>query len=478
MTFYNNTDVLLNLLTNYVMKTTITLLVIMMSWSIYSQQPSTVVGGNPMLEQNHAPCIAEEQKQEFLTQIDKNVTLLREQGRFIEAKEQGNHPLFIWPVEQEDGFDYHSIWALTNYVDHDANFPNQIQDFECGTRSYDTTAGYNHTGYDIATWPFWWKQMELDQAINIAAADGQIVGKQDGNFDKNCSFNSDPLNGIAIQHSDGSRSLYFHFKDGGITDKEIGDTVVAGEFLGVIGSSGSSTGPHLHFEVFDSGNNLIDPTVGPCNGLNTDTWWEEPISYYNPGINAVLTHTNFPEFNTCPEVETTHESNQFEMGDTVTTAIYLRDQRPDTSVHLRTIRPDNTVQFEWDFDLVDSFNISWWGWQIPADMEGTWAWEATYMGETVTHNFDVGVLGVQDQLLNNVSLYPNPTSGALTLNFTELLTDLKVTVTNLLGQTISERNVSNQQNINLSLDGASGLYFVKVDDLEKGLSKTFKVIKN
>lgn len=480
MTFLKLFDVILNQ-TIYSMKTKITLLLWIISSTIsysYGQENfQNPIGGEAIFPKNEQPCISHDVRQEFSRQIDENIIMLKEKGRYIYANRQSNHPLFIWPVAQSEGFSYNSIWALTNYVDHDPAFPNAIQDYDCGTRSYDTTSGYNHTGYDIATWPFWWKQMELDQAINIAAADGQIVAKQDGYFDKNCSFNSDPLNGVAIQHSDGSRSFYFHFKNGGITSKEVGDTVVAGEFLGVIGSSGSSTGPHLHFEVLDSDNNLIDPSIGPCNDLNSDTWWQDPRPYYNPGINAALTHSDFPQFNTCPETEITNESDQFEMGDTVTCAIYLRDQISNTSVHLRTIRPDNSTQFEWDFDLVDDFNISWWAWQVPADMEGTWTWEVTYMDETVTHNFEVGVLGLEDELLATTKLYPNPTNNNITIEFKEIVPETIITISNVLGQTITRKHLSHKQQIDMEVEGNSGIYFVTIETLN-GLSKTFKVIKN
>lgn len=461
------------------MKSKITFVALLVTGLIFSQNPLVQVGGGEeVFPKSSEACISEEERSDLFKQVDLNIVQLKNQGRYMAPNKQGNHPLFIFPVEQVDDAEtaYHNVWGLSNYIDHNPSFPNQIQDFDCGTRSYDTTGGYNHDGYDIFTWPFWWKQMDLNQSISIAGADGQIVFKQDGNFDQNCSFNNMPFNGIIIQHSDGSRSWYLHFKDGTITNKVVGDTVVAGEYLGVIGSSGSSTGPHLHFSVFDNNNNLIDPTVGPCNDQNDDTWWEEPISYYNSGINAVLTHTAFPEFNTCPEIETTFESNQFALEDVITWALYLRDQRANTVLHLRTIRPDNSVQFDWDFDLGDDLQISWWAWQFAADMEGTWIWEVTYMDETVTHSFDVGVLSVEDQILTSTNIYPNPTQDQVTLQFGQPVAEATVIISNVLGQEIARRNVTNENEINLELEGSAGLYFVTVNIADR--QATYRVIKN
>jgi len=319
--------------------------------------------------------------------------------------------------------------------------------------------------------------MDLDQGINLAAADGQIIAKQDGSFDRNCSFNSDPLNGIAIQHSDGSKSYYYHFKNGGITSKDVGDTVVAGEYLGVIGSSGSSTLPHLHFEVYDSADNLIDPSVGPCNTLNTDTWWENPLPYFNPGVNAALTHSAPPQFNTCPETETTNESNQFNLGETVHYAIYLRDQRASTGVDLKITRPDGTVQFEWTYDLVDDFNISYWIWNFPNDMEGQWTWEATYNNETAVHSFNVGALNVNEQEIDRAILHPNPTTGNLSIVTPKVYESITVKVSNLLGQNILQESFSNSKKIDIDMDGNSGIYFVTVGTSD-GTKETFRVIKN
>jgi hypothetical protein len=154
---------------------------------------------------------------------------------------------------------------VINFVDHDAGYPNRLQDYMCGTRTYDQANGYNHLGTDITSYPFALRKMDNDEAIVVAAAPGTIVFKEDGQFDRNCSLNMDPWNAVYLRHGDGSATWYGHLKAGSLTAKHVGDPVEAGEFLGVMGSSGDSTGPHLHFEVHDSTGSVIDPFAGPCN---------------------------------------------------------------------------------------------------------------------------------------------------------------------------------------------------------------------
>jgi murein DD-endopeptidase MepM/ murein hydrolase activator NlpD len=55
-------------------------------------------------------------------------------------------------------------------------------------------------------------------------------------------------NYIIIQHIDGSEANYWHFKKDGIL-VSIGDTVTAGQVIGLSGNTGYSAFPHLHFEV-------------------------------------------------------------------------------------------------------------------------------------------------------------------------------------------------------------------------------------
>jgi murein DD-endopeptidase MepM/ murein hydrolase activator NlpD len=57
---------------------------------------------------------------------------------------------------------------------------------------------------------------------------------------------------VIIDHGGGISTLYLHIKSGGILVRE-GQKVNAGDIIARVGSTGLSTGPHLHFEVRKNG---------------------------------------------------------------------------------------------------------------------------------------------------------------------------------------------------------------------------------
>ncbi|MES2169315.1 MAG: M23 family metallopeptidase [Actinomycetota bacterium] len=68
---------------------------------------------------------------------------------------------------------------------------------------------------------------------------------------------------VAIEHViDGQTivSAYGHMQQGSMT-LHVGDTVYAGEVVGLVGDTGESTGPHLHFEIRLGGTAPTDPVA-------------------------------------------------------------------------------------------------------------------------------------------------------------------------------------------------------------------------
>lgn len=63
-------------------------------------------------------------------------------------------------------------------------------------------------------------------------------------------------NAIVLQHEDGSRTVYGHNQRLFVG---IGQSVFQGQTIAEMGSTGNSTGPHLHFEVRPNGRDSVDP---------------------------------------------------------------------------------------------------------------------------------------------------------------------------------------------------------------------------
>ena len=449
---------------------------------LYAQDLNFIpTGGEFKFNKNETPCLTNDQRDAIISQLKISQERLEQQNllAYSEAQRIPN-PKFIWPLQQASGFSYNDTWAISGYVDHNSAFPNQLTDYNCGTTTYDTSGGYNHQGFDAFLWPFSWKQMDDGQTEIIAAADGQIIAKGDGQFDRSCNFNNNQWNAVYVQHGDGSIAWYGHMKNGSVTTKNVGEIVTAGEYLGIVGSSGNSTGPHLHFEVYEDNSytQLIDPYAGACNNFNTETWWQNQKPYVNSNINAVLTHSAAPVFPACPIAETTNVSDQFNNDETIYFGLYMRDQVAGTSINLKIIKPDNTILFNnWNFDFTANYSASWWYWSFAGyyDQIGEWKWEATYQGQTVTHTFNVlDPLSVEDDFFESTSIFPNPFNDVV--NIQSNVQIKKITVVDILGKTIKDIQDNNIEKIELG-SISNGLYFITLEG-ENKQRKTLKLIKN
>ena len=138
------------------------------------------------------------------------------------TRQEINGDLFKRPLKAR-------YWLSSNYGWRDSPF-------NPGTRSF-------HGGIDMA----------VAQGTPIyPAMDGEVT---------TAGFNATYGNYVIIKHHSGYKTLYGHMKT--ITCRK-GNFVYAGSTqIGTVGSTGLSTGPHLHFTVYKNGN-----TINPFSVLN------------------------------------------------------------------------------------------------------------------------------------------------------------------------------------------------------------------
>lgn len=369
-------------------------LLLLFTTSLFAQAPLASGGGEVILQQQ-TECLTKAQRSNIWQQLNANKARLKAKGLLPEPNSKVMVS-FDFPMRKAAGFDFYSYYAVSNYVDHNpaatgAQYGASNLDYNCGVHTYDTGGGYNHAGTDYYTWPFPWYQYENNLAEIITAEAGTIIGKFDGNKDDNCSCQGN-WNAVYVEHADGSIAWYGHLKKGSLTQKSIGQTLGRGEFVGILASSGCSTGPHLHFEVYDNNGNLIDPYAGNCNSLNNTSWWVNQPTYREPNLNTLLTHDAVPVFGCPSNGEEPNIAAVFEPGDRLYTALYFRDETPGDFTQLRILRPDNSVWVTTNHNSSTYYSSSWWWWSwvLPTtNAEGTWTFEATYNGAVSRRSFQV-----------------------------------------------------------------------------------------
>ncbi len=329
--------------------------------------------------------------------IEENIAALEADGELSEAA--AVRPLLTWPLRPVNGlrdFGYHVTYHL---VDLDPAFPDQVLDYACGDRTYDMAIGYNHRGADYVAWPFRWTRFFDSQIAVVAAAPGTIVLKEDGTPDFDCAAGGGLWNAVYVRHADGSVAWYGHLKNGSLTAKTVGESVSRGEYLGLVGSSGASTGPHLHFELHDSTGEVVDPHEGPCN--DEPSWWASQRPYYDSAINKLATGPAPPvPFAACPGSEAPNEAIDFEPGSFVYFTAYYRDQRgpvldpAGAATQFAIYGPDGSLVLDWTHSSpADHLVGSYWTFDVffPEGVEnGFYRWEAVYQGITYNHYFTIG----------------------------------------------------------------------------------------
>ena len=110
------------------------------------------------------------------------------------------------------------------------------------------------SGYGYRTHPIY-RTRRLHTGIDYNAANGSSIGSAAPGTVIFVGAYSGYGNTVIVQHSGGYTTLYAHMSGFNVSS---GATVGRGDVVGFVGSTGLSTGPHLHFEIRLNGT-AIDP---------------------------------------------------------------------------------------------------------------------------------------------------------------------------------------------------------------------------
>ncbi len=105
--------------------------------------------------------------------------------------------------------------------------------------------------------PYGWRSSGWHNGIDLTRGGGgalgtPVIASKSGRVEVVQRSNSGYGNMVLINHGDGYKTRYAHMISGSIT-VSVGEYVEAGQTIGKVGSTGNSTGPHLHFEVIRNG---------------------------------------------------------------------------------------------------------------------------------------------------------------------------------------------------------------------------------
>jgi len=104
-----------------------------------------------------------------------------------------------------------------------------------------------------------YNERRFHNGIDIAAPYGTLIGAARDGVVISAGWNGAYGKAVVIDHGDGYKTLYGHMS---VIYASVGERVKAGKIIGRVGSTGLSTGPHLHFTLWHN-----DKLINPMNIL-------------------------------------------------------------------------------------------------------------------------------------------------------------------------------------------------------------------
>jgi len=283
----------------------------------------------------------------------------------------------------------------------------------------------------------------------LAAAEGVVTFAIDTIFDreKRSVISKGLGNYLAISHPNKYYSYYGHLKKNSLR-VAIGDTVLVGDTIAEVGSSGNSTDPHLHFELYYDSLFVVDPFQGPC-GNPSSLWLRTPLYETEVNVWDQGMHNQQVDIDDLRERAVTVTCCPFRFPKTSSNPLiywaHLYGLKKNTTLTIEWYNPDQILWFEYDF----TFDRDWWYYYLWSDIlntdlpEGNWYVRLVYEGNEIARQ-DFVVDGTTFNRDININ---EKCSSNSSQSLDELLRDKNVRIYNSTGMILSsldKRQYTNQ----------------------------------
>jgi Peptidase family M23/FG-GAP-like repeat len=284
-------------------------------------------------------------------------------------------------------------------------------DYECSDFTY-----IGHNAHDSSIAGF------REQAIGVpvfAVLAGIVTATHDGEFDQNTTMGSRPVNYVDIDHGNGYVTQYLHLRKNSVS-VSVGQSIAAGTQIGLTGSSGSSTWPHLHFASFHDGV-AFEPSAGGCRP--GPTYWvnQVPIPRTTSATTFAFANVPFSGQAAYPYDQVTRTGSYVVGTGTIYFRFQLNQVPPRSTDRVVLIRPNGSFAVDSSTALnnAGSWRQPWFAfvWNVPLTAVGTWTVDFYVNGaKAASAPFDVvasaGQLVNHPPLKPSVAITPSPLTAA------------------------------------------------------------------
>ncbi len=196
----------------------------------------------------------------YMTQYERNTYLYSGSKKVIQNGKEGIKAVTTKVVVENGQLISNNILKeeiTKNPVTRKVQIGSAFNDFSDSNKVLLPVEGYLTSGFGMRKDPFTGEPahhngLDISAAMGTdiwAASSGKVIKASDtGNGYGKC---------VIIEHYDGFRTLYGHCSELLVS---VGDYVKAGDLIAKVGSTGRSTGPHLHFSVIID-EKYVDPSI-------------------------------------------------------------------------------------------------------------------------------------------------------------------------------------------------------------------------